>query len=76
MSIIEELKHPPFVIGQRVKIKEDGEGGYPHLVMGIKYEHRLGFMGRGWDIWVVEEDGLDDGSGGADGFSPDDLQAI
>lgn len=73
---LSELKNPPFAIGQRVKIIEDGEGGYPHIVMGIKYEHRMGYHGTGWDIWVVEEDGIDSGSGGADGFVPDDLRSI
>lgn len=74
--ILHELQNPPFSIGQRVKIKEDGEGGDVHVVMGIKYEHRMTYQGRGWDIWVVEEDGIDHGYGGADGFGPDDLQAI
>ena len=32
--------------------------------------------GRGWDIWVVEEDGIESGSGGADGFTPDMLTKV
>ena len=71
--ILNELSNPPFTIGQRVKIKEDGEGGLVHVVMGIKYEHRM-VANHGWDIWVVEEDFIESGSGGADGFKPDDLQ--
>lgn len=71
-----ELENPPFKIGERVKIDEDGEGGEPHIVMGVRYEHRMTMHGNGWDIWVVEEDGIDSGSGGADGFSPADLTRI
>lgn len=70
------LQDPPFQIGQRVKINEDGDGGEPHIVMGVKYENRMTMHGNGWDIWVVEEDGISDGSGGADGFTPDQLTRI
>ena len=69
---LSQLEKQPFSIGDRVLIKEDGAGAQPHIVMGIKFEHRM-VPGRGWDIWVVAENGVEAGEGGYDGFSPDDL---
>lgn len=75
-DLAEVLKNPPFQIGERVTIDEDGDGAEPHVVMGVRYEHRMTAHGKGWDIWVVQEDEIDDGVGGFDGFTPADLTRI
>lgn len=70
---INEISYPPFQIGQRVKIKEDGPGGEVHRVLGARYEHRM-VPSQGWDFHVVPEDGIETGNGGYDGFGPNDLE--
>ena len=70
--MLSSLEPQPFVVGDRVLIKDDGGGAQPHIVMGVKFEHRM-VANHGWDIWVVAEDGFESGEGGFDGFSPDDL---
>ena len=69
---LNELEPQPFVIGDRVLIKEDWSSARPHIVMGIRFEHRM-VADRGWNIWVVDADGVERGEGGFDGFGPDDL---
>jgi hypothetical protein len=70
---LNELEPQPFAIGDRVLINDDGDGALPHIVMGVRYEHRM-LANHGWDIWVVAEDGIESGEGGFDGFSPEDLR--
>ena len=68
-----ELSNPPFKIGQRVRIREDGAGGEVYLVIGLDYEHRM-VPARGWSLSVATEDDLESGGGGITDFSPEDLE--
>lgn len=72
---LEALANPPFNIGQRVRIIEDGPDGDVCRVMGVQYEHRM-VPGGGWSFWVVEEHGIDTGWGGCDHLSSDQLEKV
>lgn len=72
---LENLANQPLQIGARVRIKDDGMGGEIHRVMGATYEHRM-VPCAGWTFWLVEETEIDEGAGGYDGFSADDLQLV
>lgn len=68
-----EIQHPPFTVGQLVRIKEDGPGGEVHHILGAVYEHRM-VPNAGWNFHVATEDQIENGYGGTDGFGPEHLE--
>ena len=68
-----EILCPPFEVGQKVRIKEDGGHGEVYRVIGINYEHRM-VSGQGWNIHIATETDIDKGYGGTDGFGAGDLE--
>jgi hypothetical protein len=72
---LNNLSNPPHVIGDRVKIIEDGIGGEVHIIVGAQYDPRP-VASSGWSFWVISEDGIDTGEGGTDGFTYDQLATL
>jgi hypothetical protein len=69
-----EISNPPYTMGQFVKIIEDGDGGEVYRVVGVTFDYRM-VPGHGWNFWLATDDDITNGYGGADGFTPDDIEA-
>lgn len=70
---LNEITYPPFQVGQRVRIKEDGPAGEIYRITGAVYEYR-GVPRGGWDFTLATDYEITNGHGGADGFGPEHIE--
>jgi hypothetical protein len=55
---LQQIQCPPFDVGQKVRINEDGPGGEVFRIVGATYEYRQ-VAGAGWNFWLATEDDIE-----------------